>query len=784
MDIALITGSAGLIGLKAIRFLSRCLTCLSTRMTIGVLILLLLLSVMEAPLIRANNTLITQEIRYYMPEANEVYLVWGINGWQPVSLNTQPTGTTVDVVMFTPMILEGDDFVARIQVPLGINLDYGFQIREFRNNSEISWIWDGDYVLKSVGEKSGSLISSENQPVEVKGELPALPLSQAKELVGATEIIRFLLIILPIVVGAGFVITRGSERFAQKVSIRAHDVVMDCVFLSFTVFFSVILYVTDLGFYSDDWAFLGQFSTAQDQSLIGLFRTAYVPHVWIRPVQIFYLASLYWLFGSSPLGYHLINAFVFTGSVICFHLILRELGQRRLLAIAVPVVFALLPHYSTDRFWVAAFQANLSIVLYFLSLYSDLRALKASSTYRLLRWKLLSMILLLGSAFAYEVVLPLFLINFLIIWYLDRRGFPVYQNRSVSARTFLLFGNVFPLFVALAFKSYTVTRLSDQTSFLQRLVSNTKRAIVLNYSDYDYGLNFKRAVEVSYGDYLFSLPQVMKKILVEYPDTVIFVFAGMLGVMIFSYLYYVAQKSTVPLFTEQLEMLNLIAWGFVVFILGYSIFLTNSQLLLTPTGIGNRVAIAAAVGVAMSTVGLLGWMNTTIVANPLRLEIFCGLISLLCVSGFLINNTLATFWVKAYQQEQEILSDIQQQFPTLSPGSTLILDGVCQYEGPAIVFESNWDLAGALKMDYKDDSLRADVVSPNLKVKEDGLYTTLYGAETHYSYESKLFVYHFGRKLTYRLDDNETTENYFETYNPSYDNGCPKGSEGHGISVF
>jgi hypothetical protein len=46
------------------------------------------------------------------------------------------------------MVLENDTFVAKIQVPVGTPLDYGFQIRKSRDRTTINkWVWDGDYHL-------------------------------------------------------------------------------------------------------------------------------------------------------------------------------------------------------------------------------------------------------------------------------------------------------------------------------------------------------------------------------------------------------------------------------------------------------------------------------------------------------------------------------------------------------------------------------------------------------------------------------------------------------------
>jgi len=565
------------------------------------------------------------------------------------------------------------------------------------------------------------------------------------------------------------------ENTAQKEVRRfilSHGAVQDCLFLSLVVLLSLILYVPELGFYSDDWAFLGPLSMSMDQSLAGLFQSIYLyqPNIQMRPVQILYLAGLYWLFGPYPLGYHIVNAVVLIMGIVLFYLALREMGQRRVLALAVPVVYALLPHYSTDRFWVAAFQATLSMALYFLSLYSDLRTLRAPLA-RLWGWKLLSILSLLGSSLAYEVFLPLFLLNPLLVWY---RGRQLYSStpgkRRVRTNLVVLFGStLLALLPVIIFKAQTTTRLGNPS-----LEENSAWFIYL----------IGGAVRVSYGDYGLSLPHVVWRILHDYPDWIVFAVGGALGLLIFGYLDRAASQSKAEL-PSQTRMLGFIVWGLVVFGLGYAIFLITKNAQNSATGISNRVAVAAAVGVALSLVGGIGWVSTLLPSDQMRRRFFCTFVALLCTSGFLVINTIASFWIAAYRQEQEVLANIRQQFPTLPAGSTLILDGICPYVGPAVVFESSWDLNGALLMIYRDDTLRANVVTPNLEVTEDDLTTSLYyGAiVNHYPYE-KLFVYHVGRKMICQLPDAEAARRYFQAYNPDYSNGCPPGLEGHGVPIL
>jgi hypothetical protein len=116
-------------------------------------------------------------------------------------------------------------------------------------------------------------------------------------------------------------------------------------------------------------------------------------------VQILHLATLYALFGLNPTGYHLANAGVLVASTVLLYLVLRELQVGRTLALAIPLVYAFLPNYSADRFWVATAVAPLSVGLYLLSLLADLRLVRG----RVWRWKLVSVLALLGSGLAYEL---------------------------------------------------------------------------------------------------------------------------------------------------------------------------------------------------------------------------------------------------------------------------------------------------------------------------------------------------------------------------------------------
>ncbi len=84
------------------------------------------------------------EIRYHLPGATRVVLLWGINDWKPIS--PVPPGTTIKgKTMQSPMIKEGDYFVFKVSVPPGNVMDYGFSFTKTEGPFNILMdYWDGN----------------------------------------------------------------------------------------------------------------------------------------------------------------------------------------------------------------------------------------------------------------------------------------------------------------------------------------------------------------------------------------------------------------------------------------------------------------------------------------------------------------------------------------------------------------------------------------------------------------------------------------------------------------
>lgn len=102
------------------------------------------LSHTPTPMGDLDAPLVNQEIRYCLPEAGEVLLIWGINGWTVVPEAHRPPGTFItDGVMYTRMEHTGDAFIANVQVPQGATIDYVFKIAQTRGGTATE-IWDAN----------------------------------------------------------------------------------------------------------------------------------------------------------------------------------------------------------------------------------------------------------------------------------------------------------------------------------------------------------------------------------------------------------------------------------------------------------------------------------------------------------------------------------------------------------------------------------------------------------------------------------------------------------------
>ena len=550
----------------------------------------------------------------------------------------------------------------------------------------------------------------------------------------------------------------------------------DSAALAVAVIISCVSYTSGLGFYSDDWAFLGRYATAADQSIHGYFTASYSEHHAMRPVQLWLCAGLYWMFGLNPLPYHLFNALLHVINAVLCAAVARRLGVHRRIAVAVALVYVLLPSYSTDRFWFLAFAITLSMTACLASTYADLHAVTAQPRRRII-WKVAAAGALLISGLAYEVPMPVFLIvPLLSAWQVWRNDGRIRRERLLLLVVFTAV-NVGILIGLTAFKLNTTVRLGAQTGIVTQVAAIARHAVRPDLPAGDYGLNVFSATRVHFRENGYQLPLSALTLARRASRSVLWLTLAF-AIGAFAYLTWALPGEGWP---RPREWAGVVLAGSAVFALGYAIFLTNYNVQLTSTGIANRSAIAAALGAAMCLVGTIGWLVTLLSTTRSRAAVFAAIVTTLAASGFLTLNVTAQSWIDAYAAERTVLERIRERFPSLVSHSTLILSGVCPYIGPAIVFESNWDLAGALQVMYGDPTLNADVVKPSLIVQDDAVVTTIYRQQTRYPFGPRAFVYDAAGGSVHPLVDADSARAYFAT---SRTLSCPIGREGIGVPLF
>jgi hypothetical protein len=573
-----------------------------------------------------------------------------------------------------------------------------------------------------------------------------------------------------------FSFVKGAPDLKSKTRPQGSGRIRDGAFLFALVLISTVPYLNGLGFYSDDWGYTALLSQCTKQSVGGLCGCLWQEEAAFRPLQSLELAALYKAFGLHPLGYHVVNSVIFGGVVVLFYWVLREVGFRRLISVAVPSVYAFLPHYSTDRFWISAAQVNLSMALCLLCFYS---AAKASSVPTPRKWRPLCVCVLsmAGSIFSYEIGAALFvLIPILLYVRLSRLRNQMPKEASSRHDPFrIAVLTLIAVIVTMGIKYSVQTRVQ----FSSRLHLLTHFGAVMLKA-------LSRFVNFNYGIFSFGLPRLAWRSMHERWDPLVLFIGTVAWIAIALYCWTLSRRDAQDSRLRR-DCVALILAGTVVYWLGYAPFLTAkmtaSPFAMTITGVENRLMIAMTCGTAMAVAGVFGMAVSFLSKDWLRNGLLSLGVGFLCACGLVVIATEASYWRAASQKQRDVLADIRNHFPVLPHGTILLLDGICPYIGPGIVFETHWDTSGALQILYGDPTLAGDVISSKVSVLPNRLVTSIYGEETSYPYNRNLLTYHLGRHRECPLEDSRAAQACLDSGNWRH-TSCPAGSEGVGVPIF
>jgi hypothetical protein len=543
-----------------------------------------------------------------------------------------------------------------------------------------------------------------------------------------------------------------------------HPNALASVLLVLVVLLSTLPYLSRLGFYSDDWAFLALMKNSSHHSVADLIRAEFTfnANLQMRPLQVAYQATLFSLFGLNPFGYHVVNALVLGVTALLFYAVSREFQVPAPIAVSGAALFALMPNYSTDRFWFAAFGYTLTLAFYFLSLYGDLRAVRSRSSASLMGWKLLALAALAMAALGYEVVIPLLAANMVVIWLRAKATEPrgLVARLGVTGAVLYVAIHYVVLVSAIAFKATTAFAGGTGLGrfYLVRLLVGP---LMVNLGTYGIGLPLT---------FVWALRN---------SSTAALLVSVVIGVAVFACVMSLT-KADVGLF-KRMSWRRLAFAGIGVYVLGYAVFVTTVRYGISSSGINNRINIGGAAGVALTVVAVLGWVASRLRSPRRASQLFASTMGTLCIVASLTVSALAASWATAWQREQRILDVVRVAIPTMSSGTNVILSGTCPYVGPAIVFESPWDLRGALQLLYRDPSLNADVVTPRMTVTEHGLRTSMYGLDTHlYPFSSQILLVDARRGRVLPLRTADEAKDYLSGTAVS----CQPGMPGRGVIIF
>ena len=524
---------------------------------------------------------------------------------------------------------------------------------------------------------------------------------------------------------------------------------IDCAFLAAAVIVSLAVYVSNLGFYLDDYGVLWRMNASHDQSLVGLYH-AVRSGTGQRPLQAGLFAFLYRLFGLDPLGYHLFNAALLVSIALLLYLVLRELRLPRAICIAVPLVYSMLPHYATGRFWLDAFQISLSTAFYLLSLYGGLRAVRSSVT-ALGGWLAIAVLGIAGSLLSYEIAFPLFALNFALIWWASRQSDEAASNRG---RLRLTIAVLAAAMVAVGVLKTAAVATGGQNGY----GIGFHGGALHHYAYLAWG-----AFKVNFGTYLLAFPYVLWWILAHRFSWTNLGVAAAVGLLAFTYLWRVARAERTPRAHCDLWR-GLVGAGLVAFVLGYATFLAASTFLFRSAGVDNRINAAAALGVATAIVGGLGLLAERLQAR-FKDVAFAGGVACVVAAGAFVIQTLGTYWTKAAARQHTVMTTILRDARATPPGSIFILDGACPEVGPSPVFSDDTDLAAALKLELRERApSRADVAWDGLRAADGKVALTIrfadHSSTRTYPLNGKLVVYDYVRRRLDRLSSVERARHY------------------------
>ena len=514
-----------------------------------------------------------------------------------------------------------------------------------------------------------------------------------------------------------------------------------------------------LGLTSDDYAILFGFEQVRDGPWSQIFAFIFERYA-TRPAQGLASAMLYYAFGLDPLPYVLVLLALIAGSVVLFWSLLLRLRVEPVLAFAAAALFAVLPQLSTVRVWFATLCVAAAMILFLQGahcLLSWLRCRRASSAVAV------SLLWALSIAF-YELFIPFMVAMLAYAWW-RQAGSDLRARGPVAAWSLL------PHFLVIAAGLAAKAAVTDRADgWYPKFI--VYQALRPGYDrETEFGFNFRAFFETHVID-TFAFPLRSLSFFGDHallPHVAAALAAGaIIGV----------GCARLEWRVERALALRVAAAGLFVSLLGYGIFVLNPATSFTPAGIGNRTAVASAMGIAIAVAGTVMALTANLSASARRAvgASALALVGLLFTSA---STRISEHWARAYERQQAVIAQIRHDLSWIRPGSIVLLDGVCPYDGPGIVFETDWDVLSALSLAL-DRPLSGNLITPSIRFGRRGAVATLYSFTFPYPYGPNTYAYDARTRSVARLGDFREAGRYLAQREPL---ACPRGFASHGVPI-
>ncbi len=443
--------------------------------------------------------------------------------------------------------------------------------------------------------------------------------------------------------------------------------------------------IRDLGFYHDDWFFLSQMAAAPADFISRMIVILHNdPTEYARPVNVPLWAALYTWFGAEPLGWQAALLATHAALAWCVYAVLRRFESPRPLAFLGALAFLAYPSKDSTLFWCIDIIHPSSLLCYLAAYLLHLRYVETGRLWAL-ALSALGVLLALGNYDQCVLLFPVFLLT------------PVLCSEGVPRRVKIGFCVAAAASVAFVlYKTWIMPHVLG-VAFNKKVAVSPFGAVKV----YLAGLNANFGPRLAW----FSLKAAAAAVFAAPLTALAAVLLPWAAVKLDSR----EERADCSSTSDSLAVL-----GGAVFVLGY-LPIALSSYIPTPLNHQNRLNLVPALGAVLFLLGCLSG------APPKRLAAVRGLAGL-CGFFLLAHGSFARVWAESTRRQREIQGQVVANARDWSVQDTLLLRLPERYvQDKAPVFDSSWDITGAVRVWLGDPERVARVWSPRMKVGPEGI---------------------------------------------------------------